>query len=62
MGMKTILVPMENPNSMQSALEAAVVLARRHDSHIEGFALRWQFNAIAGVDIMGGISLESVHA
>lgn len=59
MGMKTILVPMENRSSMQSALEAAVVLARRHDSHIEGFALRWQLNATAGVDIMGGISLES---
>lgn len=41
MGMKTILVPMENPDAMQSALETALLLGRRNNSYIEGFALRW---------------------
>ena len=37
MGMKTILVPIENHDAMQSALETALLLGRRCDSYIEGF-------------------------
>jgi hypothetical protein len=37
MSMKTILVPMENHDAMQSALETALLLGRRCDSYIEGF-------------------------
>jgi hypothetical protein len=40
MSMKTILVPMENHDAMQSALDTALLLGRRCDSYIEGFALR----------------------
>jgi hypothetical protein len=56
--MKTILVPMENRDTMQSALETAVLLAQQNDSHIEGFALRCQINLAARVDLMSGIPLE----
>jgi len=40
MGFKTILVPTEQHDLMSSTLETAVVLARKFDSYIEGFALR----------------------
>jgi len=40
--MKTILVPTEDDDAMRSALESALILARRCDSYIEGFALRWE--------------------
>jgi len=36
---KTILVPTEHHDVMLSALQCAVLLARKFDSHIEGFAL-----------------------
>src|SRR5450759_1416661 len=56
MSMKTILVPTENHDAMQSALESALLLAGRFDSYIEGFALRWQINEFIGGDMMGGFS------
>ena len=40
--MKTLLVPTEDDNAMGSALETALILARRCDSYIEGFALRFE--------------------
>ena len=61
MSMKTILVPTENHDAMQSALETALLLARRCDSYIEGFALRWKINEFVGVDIVGGFPLETYH-
>jgi len=38
--MKTILVPTEQNAAMTSALDTALLLARRFDSCIEGFPLR----------------------
>jgi nucleotide-binding universal stress UspA family protein len=58
MGMKTILVPTENIDTMRSALETALALARRCDSYIEGFALSWSVSEFVAVDMMGGIPLE----
>ena len=58
MSMKTILVPTENQDAMRSALETALLLARRCDSYIEGFALRWSVNQIAGGDIVGAFPIE----
>jgi nucleotide-binding universal stress UspA family protein len=58
MSMKTILVPIENHDSMQSALETALLLGRRSNSYIEGFALRWPIVEFAGVDMMGGLPLD----
>jgi nucleotide-binding universal stress UspA family protein len=59
MSMKTILVPMESHDVRRSALETALLLARRNNSYIEGFALRWPIIEFAGVDMMGGLPLES---
>jgi len=56
--MKTILVPMANPDAMQSALETALLLGRRNNGYIEGFSLRWPIIEFAGVDIMGGLPLD----
>ena len=39
MGFKTILVPTEQHDLMHSTLETALLLARKFDSYIEGFAL-----------------------
>jgi nucleotide-binding universal stress UspA family protein len=58
MSMKTILVPMENHDAMQSALETALLLGRRSNGYIEGFALRWPIIEFAGVDMMGGLPLD----
>jgi nucleotide-binding universal stress UspA family protein len=59
MGMKTILVPTENHESMRSTLSTALVLARRFDSYIEGFPLRWAVSEFLAADAMGGIPLET---
>ena len=40
MGFKTILVPIEQHDLMSSTLETALLLARKFNSYIEGFALR----------------------
>jgi nucleotide-binding universal stress UspA family protein len=58
MSMKTILVPTENHDAMQSVLETALLLARRCDSYMEGFALRWAIEEFIGGDIISGIPLE----
>ena len=59
MGLKTILVPMENHDAMQSVLETALLLAHRSNSYIEGFALRWPVIEFAGgIDILGGIPVD----
>jgi hypothetical protein len=55
--MKTILVPTEDNSAMQSALDTALLVAKRCDSYIEGFALRWSVAEFA-FDPMGGIPLE----
>ena len=59
MSMKTILVPMENHDAMQSALETALLLGQRCDSYIEGFALRWSINEFMVGDVMSGAPLET---
>ena len=59
MSMKTILVPTESHDAMQSALETALLLARRCDSYIEGFALRLAITEFIGADMAGGIPLET---
>jgi nucleotide-binding universal stress UspA family protein len=56
--MKTILVPTEDNSAMQSALATALLVARRCDGYIEGFALRWSIEEFAAFDPTGGIPLE----
>jgi nucleotide-binding universal stress UspA family protein len=59
MSMKTILVPMESHDGMKSVLETALLLARRFDSYIEGFPLRFGISEFVAVDPAGSIPLES---
>jgi len=59
MSMKTILVPAENHPGMQATLEAALLLARRFDSYMEGFALRFGINEFVTVDMAGAFPLET---
>jgi nucleotide-binding universal stress UspA family protein len=61
MSMKTILVPTESHDAMRSALSTALALARRFDSYIEGFALRFRVNEFIAVDMAGAIPLESLR-
>ncbi len=53
--MKTILIPVEPANTMVSTLETALLLARKFDSYMEGFALRPKLTDL--VDMESGISL-----
>ena len=57
--MKTILVPTEDNSAMRSALDTALLLARRCDSYIEGFALRWLVADFAAFDPTGGTPSET---
>jgi nucleotide-binding universal stress UspA family protein len=59
MSMKTILVPTEHYDSMRSTLETALLLARRCDAYMEGFALRFGISEFVAVDMAGGFPLEA---
>src|SRR4029078_7764196 len=59
MSMKTILVPMEPHDGMRSALETALLLAKRGGAYIEGFPLRFGICEFVAVDPAGSIPLES---
>ncbi len=61
MSMKTILVPVESHDAMRSTLATALALARRFDSYIEGFALRFRVNEFIAVDMAGAIPLETLR-
>jgi len=59
MSMKTILVPIECHEAMRPALATALLVARRCEAHMEGFALRWDISEFVAVDIMGGALLDT---
>jgi nucleotide-binding universal stress UspA family protein len=59
--MKTILVPTESHEDMRAGLAAALTLAKRFDSYIEGFALRFRVNEFIAVDMAGAIPLETLR-
>jgi nucleotide-binding universal stress UspA family protein len=59
MTMKTILIPAERGESMSSALQTALLLARRFDSYIEGFALQPGLSQFLAVDMGGSVVTES---
>jgi nucleotide-binding universal stress UspA family protein len=59
MSMKTMLVPTQHDDAMRSALETTLLLARRCDSYVEGFALRFGINQFVTVDVAGSIPLET---
>src|SRR5208282_5360843 len=53
--MKTILVPTEQNTSMLSALDAALLLARKFSSCIEGFPLRPAVADMIAIDPDAGL-------
>jgi nucleotide-binding universal stress UspA family protein len=57
--MKSILVPMENIETMTSALETALLLGRPRAAYIEGFALRFAISEFIAIDPAGSIPLET---
>jgi nucleotide-binding universal stress UspA family protein len=57
MGFKTILVPIEQHDLMNSTLKTALLLAQRFDSYIEGFALRVAIPAAFAIGDVGGAAL-----
>jgi nucleotide-binding universal stress UspA family protein len=59
MTMKTILIPTERQENMSSALHTALLLARRFDSYIEGFALQPRISQLLAVDMGASIATES---
>jgi nucleotide-binding universal stress UspA family protein len=59
MSIKTILLPTEQRESMRAALETALLMARRFDSYIEGFALRSRINDFVAMDVGGSFAMDS---
>ncbi len=53
--MKTILVPVERNDLIESSLAVAGLLAKSFGSYIEGFALAAEFNPIMATEAMGSI-------
>jgi hypothetical protein len=57
MGFKTILVPIEQHDLANSTLQTALLLARKFDSYIEGFALRVEIPAVIAVGDVSGVPI-----
>src|SRR5437660_2598724 len=60
MSMKTILVPTEPHDLMTSTLQTALLLARRFDSYVEGFALRPAIDNFVAMDPISGMAMATV--
>jgi Universal stress protein family len=58
--MKAILVPTEHNSSMASALDTALLLARKFDSCIEGFPLRPAVADLVAMDPDSGLTMVAV--
>ena len=56
--MKTILVPTQNIAMMRSALELAVLLARRTSAYIEGFPLRIAIPPYVVAELTAGLTMR----
>src|SRR4051794_37812838 len=50
--MKTILVPTEKSDLMNSTLETALLFAKRFDGYVEGFALRAAISDFVAADLI----------
>ena len=59
--MKSILVPVENHDSMTAVLEAALVVARTFDSYIEGFAVRPSIGASVTIEPLSGVAISGEY-
>jgi nucleotide-binding universal stress UspA family protein len=61
MGFKTILVPVEQHDLMNSTLETALLLARKFDSYVEGFALRVELPTAFAVGDVGAVPIPALE-
>jgi nucleotide-binding universal stress UspA family protein len=59
--MKTILVPIEPHDAIQSVLETALLLARKFDGFIEGFALRPAIGNLVTMDPVSSLTVVSAR-
>lgn len=60
--MKTILVPTQHVATMKSALETAVLLARRTGAYVEGFALRVAIPPYVVAELTAGLTMDAYDA
>jgi nucleotide-binding universal stress UspA family protein len=60
--MKTILVPTQNIAAMKSALEVAVLLARRTGAYLEGFPLRVAIPPYVVAELSAGFTMDAYDA
>jgi nucleotide-binding universal stress UspA family protein len=61
MDFRTILVPIEEHDSINATLETALLLARKFDSYIEGFALRVAIPAAYAVADAGAVAIPQLE-
>src|SRR5262245_64544162 len=61
MGFKTILVPTEQHDLMNSALETALLLARKFDSYIEGYAVRVATSATFAIGDVSALPIPGLE-
>jgi nucleotide-binding universal stress UspA family protein len=59
--MKTILVPIEQNDGLNSVLETTLLLARRFGSYIEGFALRFSLAQMVATDIVSAVPISRLE-
>jgi nucleotide-binding universal stress UspA family protein len=59
MAFRTIFVPTEQHDRMNAILETALLLARKFDSYIEGFALRGEIAAAFAIGEVGALPLAA---
>ena len=61
MGFKTILVPVEQHDLMNSTLTTALILGRMFDSYIEGFAVRIPLSATFAIGDAGAVPIPALE-
>ena len=59
--MKTILIPVEPHNRVQSVLELALLLGRKFESYLEGFALRPAMGNLVTMDPVSSLTVVSLR-
>jgi nucleotide-binding universal stress UspA family protein len=58
--MKTILVPVEDHDSMAAVLQAACLVARRFDSYVEGFAVQPAASEFVALDPLSSLTMPQI--
>ena len=61
MSFKTILVPIEQHDRMNATLETALLLARKFDSYVEGFALRVELATAFAVGDVAAVPIPALE-